>query len=689
MQVKAVIKKIQTYNEKTGEARLVVCMEDKTVFVHCICIKYPQFAPVSFDVPDIGPDELEAENVHISYKDRESLITFLLKNNFAGIREATAAQIADKFGDIFSDDESDIKYKYPDLWNRIHNIRLRENVYDCIKKHHGSFHSAMRLCDEHGDASLSVLKNNPYILLKYDYNTKGCNNLAQEMNIPSYDKKRVSSITSFLMELNRKAGNTKLGFDELCKKFSQFEKGFHTTYPLFILESLMEDRFYTEIVNDRLYIYFKRDYLNEVTVAENIMRISSASEFVCNEKGSIEDLEKKYKVSYSDTQKEAFLSIDCTGIKIITGGPGTGKTTTLNGILEKYRLNHPGKEITLCAPTGRAAKRMSETTGYKACTIHRLLKIRPYESDEDYVSSFTKLDSDLIVVDEASMIDLDLMSKFLNAVKSNAIVIFLGDENQLPSVDAGNVLHDMLQSGKFEVYRLRTVFRQLKDNSILGNSEKVLKGDTDLVCDVNFSVERVENDADALNSVIQHYLEDSSAKIYAPAKRAMYPTGTVNINRLIQASKTSEDKPELLYGDYKYKIGDVVMFNTNNYKEDYYNGEEGKIVSIQCIAGQKSVTIRTENGDITLSGAQLDDIELCYAITAHKSQGGECGNAIIVIPQNPSVMLRRQLLYVEITRARKKVVIISEKDALEKCICSNLEIGRETGLTARLKQILM
>lgn len=429
---------------------------------------------------------------------------------------------------------------------------------------------------------------------------------------------------------------------------------------------------------DRLEYHLSKEYYRNATamVTNNIIKMKD----VGNVHSCIEKIENEIGIKYASSQKEAFNVLKKSGIKIITGGPGTGKTTLLNGCIKCYAEMYPSAQIKLFAPTGCAAEKMQQSTGYEATTAHKMLRMQKYDLFKFAEIRPEKIQADLFIMDESSMADIYMFRYLLCAIPNGATILLLGDSDQLPSVDAGNVLYDLINSGKIEYYKLDTVFRQKGENLIVSNAKAVINGNPDLKTDKNFRIISFEDEIGMINEL------DKIAKnakkdfqIFTPSRRSKFATGTVSLNKKFHAIKKEADI-EARYGEYIFSVNDKVIFNMNNYEKGYYNGEKGVITDVQILMGTAHVTVQTETGPINLSGIELADIELGYAITAHKAQGSECDNALIFVPLKPQNMLQRNLLYVEITRAKKQVVMLVEKDALKKCINNANMDKRDTGL---------
>ena len=288
------------------------------------------------------------------------------------------------------------------------------------------------------------------------------------------------------------------------------------------------------------------------------------------------------------------------------------------------------------------------------------------------------------------MIDTELMSRLLAAVPNNTLVIMLGDSDQLPSVAPGDVLRDMINSGLFEFYKLTEIFRQAEDSSIINNSHKVINGDSRLIEDNSFKIIRFESEDEIAEylklCVPKMYKANIEFKMFTPSRHKKFKTSTTMLNKISQNIIHEPKENDIYFGNNRFTEGDNVVFIRNNYEVGYYNGQEGVITNIQKNNGIYFISILSDEGTITITDDYIDDLDLGYAITAHKSQGGECKNALIVVPMEPKSLLKRQLLYVEITRARKNVVILSEKDAYKTAISNYGEFLRKTGLKNRLEE---
>ena len=428
-----------------------------------------------------------------------------------------------------------------------------------------------------------------------------------------------------------------------------------------------------------------RDYVSkELSIATEIKRLFVHGVSLPFKEDFITEVEKECGVRYGRQQRAAIGNVlSNTGLKVISGGPGTGKTTLTNGIIRIYKKIMPKGRIILTAPTGRAAQRMTEQTGMPACTTQMLvLKHRCKEGG--------KIPADFIILDETSMLDTDLFQTVLCAAASGSIILLLGDVNQLEAVGHGKILQDLLDAPRYVgVSRLTEVFRQKGGSPIVENSIRINNGNVNLEKDKSFDVFYKDSEEEtmqgAIDIFVSHYkmADPFSTQILVPAKDGL--AGVKNLNAKIQSivNPFKEGEPCVTYGDRKYHKGDKIIMTRNNYEYGYYNGDVGIVKKIS--GGKICVSIRGEAMEI--GSDCMDDIDLAYAMTIHKSQGSEFANAIVVLPKNPGQMLLRNLVYTGVTRGKKNVWIVSEGKSLEKSIQTSKKGERETTLSRCLRTV--
>jgi exodeoxyribonuclease V alpha subunit len=438
-------------------------------------------------------------------------------------------------------------------------------------------------------------------------------------------------------------------------------------------------------------VYLAKFYLSEVRVADRIKSLLNAPKAVrtINVPKALEWVQDKMSITLAEEQVEAVKSSITNKVSVITGGPGTGKTTIIRAVLRIYAPLT--KRILLAAPTGRAAKRMAETTGFEAKTIHRLLEYSltrgGFQKNEDH-----PLDADLIIIDEASMLDLILMYHLLKAIPQSAVFILVGDGDQLPSVGAGSVLKDIIASGVVPVVALNEIFRQAQSSSIIVNAHKIIKGEMpSLISRENddFYFFQSEEPESALNRVIDivkvripqrfGFRSFEDIQVLTPMNRGV--VGTARLNEALQDA-LNPNGFELMRGGRKYRIGDKVMQIRNNYEKEIYNGDIGIISAIEAEA--QTVNVNMDGRGIEYDYTELDELTLAYAVSIHKSQGSEYPVVVIPVMTQHYVMLQRNLLYTGVTRGKKLVVLVGTRKAIGIAVKNNKISKRNTWLYARL-----
>ncbi len=400
-------------------------------------------------------------------------------------------------------------------------------------------------------------------------------------------------------------------------------------------------------------------------------------------------VEQNSRISYDEVQLEAIRQAVSSKVMALTGGPGTGKTTTTLGIISAYRL--AGCRILLAAPTGRAAKRMSEATGMEAKTIHRLLEYQPadgYQRNEE-----NPLEADVLILDECSMIDIMLMYNLLKALPDAMTMILVGDTDQLPSVGAGNVLKDIIASGSIPVVRLTRIFRQAQGSRIITNAHRINRGEMpDLRggrdSDFFFAAQETNEDAAALavkyctQNLPRYYHADAfrDIQVLTPMQRGV--CGAANLNQLLQAAMNPSGN-FLKRGGTQYRLHDKVMQIKNDYDKEVFNGDIGIVVRVDTEEGELSVDF--DGREVTYDVTELDELVLAYATTIHKAQGSEYPIVVMPFTMSHYVMLQRNLLYTGVTRAKKILVLIGEKKAISYAVRNETTTARNTKLAERLR----
>lgn len=472
---------------------------------------------------------------------------------------------------------------------------------------------------------------------------------------------------------------------------------------------------------DENWVYSKEIYDAEANIASKLILLDSAQNIkrIAGFDSELEKIEKAGNINLSAKQKEAIQSINSNNVVIITGGPGTGKTTIIKNVIDIYKSH--GKKVVLCAPTGRAAKRMTEMTGEEAKTLHRLLEIGKIEKDNEFTImnyEVAPIDADVIIVDEASMVDIYLMNYLLNGIYQGTKLILVGDTDQLPSVGPGSVLKDIINSERIKTIFLDEIFRQAAQSKIIVNSHRVNDGEYFLdkeeqegLKDDFFYIKEKSQDImlDQIISLCKGRLKNfgdydffENIQILSPTKKGLLGTKELNKKLQEELNPSSDEKNEKKVGEVIFREGDRVMQVKNNYDiywekgntlsltyesgTGIFNGELGKIVKIDFLNKQIKILFDDEK-EAWYAFSDMDQIEHAYAITVHKAQGSEFDVVIMVVTQSSTMLLTRNLLYTGLTRAKKLLILIGN-DNVVKFMIQNADTKiRNTGLEYKLKMI--
>ena len=472
---------------------------------------------------------------------------------------------------------------------------------------------------------------------------------------------------------------------------------------------------------DENWVYSKEIYDAEANIASKLILLDSAQNIkrIAGFDSELEKIEKAGNINLSAKQKEAIQSINSNNVVIITGGPGTGKTTIIKNVIDIYKSH--GKKVVLCAPTGRAAKRMTEMTGEEAKTLHRLLEIGKIEKDNEFTImnyEVAPIDADVIIVDEASMVDIYLMNYLLNGIYQGTKLILVGDTDQLPSVGPGSVLKDIINSERIKTIFLDEIFRQAAQSKIIVNSHRVNDGEYFLdkeeqegLKDDFFYIKEKSQDImlDQIISICKGRLKNfgdydffENIQILSPTKKGLLGTKELNKRLQEELNPSSDEKNEKKVGEVIFREGDRVMQVKNNYDiywekgntlsltyesgTGIFNGELGKIVKIDFLNKQIKILFDDEK-EAWYAFSDMDQIEHAYAITVHKAQGSEFDVVIMVVTQSSTMLLTRNLLYTGLTRAKKLLILIGN-DNVVKFMIQNADTKiRNTGLEYKLKMI--
>lgn len=580
---------------------------------------------------------------------------------------------------------------------------------------------AMKIYDTYGVRLYHILKENPYQLAEEieGVGFKKADEIAQRIGISTDSEYRMKSGVSYVLSQASIQGNIFLPREELTARAGEM-LGVERSQVEGILPNLaMDKKIVMKEENGRISCYNARSYYEELACARMLHDLDCGIE---NQEKSeeivkqIEKLEKEQNFSLDELQRNAVTEAVKHGIFILSGGPGTGKTTTINMIIRYFEAK--GMDIMLAAPTGRAAKRMTEATGFEAKTIHRLLELNGSFLEDRKKARFEKneenpLEADVIIIDEMSMVDTHLFYALLKAVPMGSRLILVGDVNQLPSVGPGQVLRDLMESEAYALVVLQKIFRQATESDIVVNAHKINRGEQILL--ENKSRDFFFLKRDRIEVIYKHmiqlileklpsYVDTSPMQIQVLTPMRKGALGVEGLNKVLQQylNPPSSDKKEHEMGDMLFRTGDKVMQTKNNYQLEWevvsrynipidkgtgiFNGDMGEIVEINEYAQTLTVEF-DEKRRVIYHFSQLDELELAYAVTIHKSQGSEYPAVIIPLLGGPRQLLNRNLLYTGVTRARKCVTILGSVDTLNEMIKNSNEQKRYTGMQLRIREV--
>lgn len=565
-----------------------------------------------------------------------------------------------------------------------------KNIMVFLQSHDVSTSLAAKIFKQYGKESITAVTENPYRLADeiWGIGFKTADTIAKKLGFGHERYERLRSGIFYTLNKLSEVGHCFAYKDELEQSASELLE----VSPELIdkpLSQMIEDRdLICEVSSsDNIeMVYLPVFYYSEVGTAKRLLRLINTpkSRYADRDINTWATVDSK-AIHYDETQLEAIQAAIENKVLVLTGGPGTGKTTTTLGIIRAYRES--GARILLCAPTGRAAKRMSEVTKMEAKTIHRLLEMKPPEGFQR--NEGNPLEGDVLIVDECSMIDVILMNSLLKAVPENMTVILVGDVDQLPSVGAGKVLSDILASGAVPSIRLEKIFRQAQKSHIVTNAHKINHGEmpylTDHDSDFLFVEEEdAEKAADVIVDLCAEILPSQGInadeiQVLTPMRRGA--TGALNLNQRLQETLNANEIG-LKRAGTSYRIGDKVMQIRNNYEKSVFNGDIGRISKVNT--DDNELIVSFDERAVSYDVSELDELVLAYATTIHKSQGSEF--PYVVMPMNMShyVMLQRNLLYTGVTRAKKGLILVGEGKAVYIAVKNNKIVERNTRLAERL-----
>ena len=635
---------------------------------------------------------------------------FLASGLIDGIGKAYAKRIVDKFGtETFRVIEEESKklekingigevrrIRIKDSWKRQKTVR---DIMIFLHEHGLSTARALRLFKTYGEEATNVLRADPYRLAREipGVGFKTADQIARQMGQADDSPQRINAGLLYVLEEAARQGHCALPRTELIEEAATILDMSSATVNQALKELILGSHLIVEDSKGQSLVFTTELHQAEIEVAAHLQALLKKKGTLpdVNPEQAIAWFERHNQLKLSNEQAETVIQSCRHRFSIITGGPGVGKTTILNAILEI--LSAKGVEPLLCAPTGRAAKRLHESTGRAALTLHRALEYQPQVGFTR--NRQNKLSGDFFVIDETSMVDVVLMASLLDAIPDNGHLLLVGDVDQLPSVGPGSVLQDMIESGVFPVARLTRIFRQSESSRIVKAAHDVNKGEIPSLENTSgtdfFFIEREH--PKAIRETLQHLIKEriphgfdlnarDDIQVLTPMNRQSL--GTNELNTLLQETLNppAELKFEIERFGSTFRTGDKVIQTRNNYEKEVFNGDIGHISDITTEPAQIEVSFEG-NHRVSYEPGELDELQLAYAITIHKSQGSEFPVVVIPVAGQQFMLLQQNLLYTGITRGRKLVILVGERRALNMAVRNEKSSRRFTGLSDKLRQL--
>jgi len=654
---------------------------------------------------------------------------YLSSGIIMGIGPVTAKKIVEKFGekalDILDNDMDRLteiegigEKKIRIIYESYSKQREVKNIMVFLQTYGVTANQCVKIYKKYGNNAVSVVRENPYILTEdiTGIGFKIADKIARNLGIEKNSPFRIQSGIKYVINDFCMLGNTYIPLNKLIQGAKSVLEVSTDDVEKNIYQSTLDQKLKIETIEDIQCVFSLPYYYCEVGVTKKLLTLaySNYDNLKLDLKDEIEKFEIDYEITFADSQKQAIEGAFENGVEIITGGPGTGKTTIIKCITQIFEAAN--QKVFMAAPTGRAAKRMTEATGREAKTIHRLLELG--FSDEDELAFIKNdeapLDCDVLILDEASMIDIMLMNNLLKTVKIGTRLIVVGDVDQLPSVGPGNVLRDIIESEGIKVVRLKDIFRQAEKSMIVVNAHKINKGEMPLLNErgKDFFFIKEEDQLkvldillDLVNSRLPKFNKNWDKKrhiqVLSPMRKGILGVG--NLNKCLQnvINPASKNKKEKEVKDFIFRVGDKVMQMKNNYSLKWervsgegekeglgvFNGDIGYIESMDDEDNTVAV-IFDDDRRIIYENLFLDELDLAYATTIHKSQGSEFPVVILPAFMGPPLLMNRNLLYTGITRAKEMVVLVGSIKAVNFMVNNNRSFERYSALKWRIKEIL-
>lgn len=680
-----------------------------------------------FNHPQFGEQFKVSSCEEIVPTSLEGIEKYLSSGIISGIGPVTAKKIVEHFGEetleILDENMERLKEidgigikKIETISKSYSKQREIRNIMVFLQTYGVTVKQCIKIHKRYGANSINAVKENPYTLTDEisGIGFKTADKIARSLGIESDSPFRIQCGIRYIVNQFCSMGNTYMPLTKLTKEAQSILEIPDKDIVQNIQESVLNGKLKVEIINNEECVFTMPYYYCELSVTSKILTLSTSSydNIKIDIDEEIKSFEKDNNITFAPTQIEAIEGAFENGIEIITGGPGTGKTTIIKCITEIFE--NSAMTVFMAAPTGRAAKRMSEATGREAKTIHRLLELGFSDEDDMEFSrgEESPLQCDVLIIDEASMIDILLMNNLLKAIPMGTRLIIVGDADQLPSVGPGNVLRDLIESKCVKVVRLKDIFRQAEESMIVVNAHKINNGEMPILNKKNkdFYFLKGENPEKILDTLVELIYERlpkfnkdwnkiKDIQILTPMRKGML--GVESLNKRLQQILNPKDKikGEIEFKDNIFRVGDKVMQTKNNYNLKWTRisgeGEEeglgvfnGDIGYVWEIDEDKVNVVFDEERKITYDNMYLDELELAYAMTVHKSQGSEFPVVIMPMFMGPPLLMNKNLFYTGITRAKKMVVLVGLQKAVSFMINNNRSYERYSALKWRILNIL-
>ncbi len=660
-------------------------------------------------------------------KSTEAILKYLASGAIKGVKAVTAKRLVDEFGE----QTLEIIEKEPEKLTAIKGISKKtakkmsedfratfavRSLMNYMKELSLPVSYGVKAWQKWGDPAAEMIKRNPYLLCSFgiDLSFEKADEIAGKMNIPQDSEHRIKAGIDYVLTQNADSGHTCLPLDKLTSICVRLLGISNEQFKAVLNSQLEDEKLFCYKKRSRDYIMLYDYYKAESYIARRLCVMRQLTYDNHIDFSAVIDLEEENnKIKYEKIQRQAINLALSKGFLVLTGGPGTGKTTTLNAIISLYQQQ--GLNVMICAPTGRAAKRISDLTGFEAKTIHRLLEV---DFANTGIPSFKHnendpLDCDALIIDEMSMVDSLLFEAVLRAISITCKLVLVGDSDQLPSVGAGNVLKDIIESGAMSVVKLKEIFRQSQQSEIVMNAHKIVHGEQ-----IDFTVRDKDFffmqrlDFASLTELVVSLCKDRLPKAYGISPMTdiqvisptrLGPAGTVEINKVLQQQLNPKmaGKSEIKTPLYTYRTGDKVMQTKNDYQilwkrhldddseesgTGIFNGDIGVIVSVNRLLG--TAVIDFEGRVAVYNRPMLDNLELAYAITVHKSQGSEFDYVILSILGGSDKLYYRNLLYTAVTRAKKMLIVVGSDKLVASMILNDRKNLRYTALREMLLEMV-